>query len=209
MGPPQLFNLNHADNVAAWYSSVVCLTIVGALTVIAAAKRQARDLYWPHWAVLAVVFLCLSFDDRTHVHDNLADVANGFTFFADAGFVPRALSAVVAGSASLLVAFSGVRFLRHLPSPTRTLFATSGVAFLGAAIGLEMLNPDRATGTYTPASMIFSTVEEGIEMGSFIMFLYALLTYVERTFGQARMSFGDGPMATEPVSSSPPVQLSR
>ena len=182
-GLPQLFNLNRPNNLIAWYSGLVCLAIAIGLAVIAATKYQARERYRHHWTILAIGFLLLFVDEIARLHDNWRAVVD-----PDDALPSGTLLGVLTGVA-LLVAAGAVGFLRHLPRPTRTLFLTSGVAFLAAAIGLERIDPSHGAGTYTPASMILGTLEEGIEMGAYVLFLYALLTYAERAFGEVRVTF--------------------
>jgi hypothetical protein len=186
-GLPQLFNLNRSSNLIAWYSGLVCLAIALGLALIAAAKYQARDGYRHHWTIVAIAFLGVAVDEvaRLHEHWRVVVGQNHSPLF-------RTLSAVVAGAFFLLVALGCARFLQHLPRQTRHLFAISGAAYLAAAIGLDAIADRGGNATYTPVSMILGTLEEAIEIGSYVVFLYALLTYAERTFGEIRMSFKRG-----------------
>jgi hypothetical protein len=71
------------------------------------------------------------------------------------------------------------------------LFLTSGVAFVGAAVGMEMLGASysAAGGRQQPGFMVFVTIEEGLEMSSIAVFLYAVLTYAARSIGGVHLAF--------------------
>ena len=84
-----------------------------------------------------------------------------------------------------IVGLSYMRFLAHLARVTRTLFVASGVTFIGAAVGMEMIcaGYSAAGGRYQPGFMVFVTIEEGLAMTSIAVFLYAVLTYAAESIG--------------------------
>jgi len=99
------------------------------------------------------------------------------------GGVFRNLWVIPAGLIALVVGLSYLRFLVHLPSRTRALFVASGVAFVTAAVGMEMVGASysAAGGRYKPGFMVLVTIEETLEMASIALFLYAVLTYAGTT----------------------------
>jgi hypothetical protein len=56
-------------------------------------------------------------------------------------------------------------------------------------VGMEMLGAaySAAGGRYHPGFMVFVTVEEGLEMTSIAVFLYAVLTYAARSIGTVHL----------------------
>lgn len=163
IGFPQVFNMNHANTLPAWYSAALCLAASAAVGRIAAAERRRGSEFWPHWATLAMLFLGLAVDELTRVHEVWAHSSKEW---------------LLAGAAVVvLIGVSLLRFLEHLPSTTRTLFLGSAVAFAAASIGMEAFEEAIGDGAYTPASMVAGTLEEGIEMASVALFLHGALAY--------------------------------
>ncbi|MDA0746457.1 MAG: hypothetical protein O2954_08050, partial [bacterium] len=78
-----------------------------------------------------------------------------------------------------------LRFLWHLPAQTRWLFIVSGCVFLGGAVGVEMWTDwyDDNKLLNTLAYNLWTTVEEGMEMGSIVLFIHALLGYMRQEHG--------------------------
>ena len=88
--------------------------------------------------------------------------------------------AIPGGIAAAIFGLAYLRFLWHLPAQTRWLFVLSGCVFLGGAVGVEM-----STDWYkdqellnTLAYNLWNAVEEGMEMGGVVLFIYALLRYM-------------------------------
>jgi hypothetical protein len=184
-----LFDMNREANAPTWYSGAVFLATAAALAMVSAAKRRQGDRFQRHWAVLALAFVYLSFDELTQVHERWGDLLNGplasWRGREVLGGVLRNLWVLPAGVIAAIVGLSYLRFLAHLPRVTRTLFVASGVTFVGAAVGMEMLGASysAAGGRYHPGFMVFVTIEEGLEMTSIAVFLYAVLTYTAKSIG--------------------------
>ena len=195
LGLTPLFDLNRENNIPAWYSGTVFLITAAALASIAVSKRQAGDRFRRHWAVLAIIFVYLSFDELTRVHENWGNALNAplaaWRDRAVLGGMLRNLWVLPAGLVATIVGLSYLRFLLHLPFPTRALFVMSGVTFVAAAVGMEMVGAaySAAGGRYEPAFMVFVTIEEGLEMGSIALFLYSVLRYAADNVGVVHVRF--------------------
>jgi hypothetical protein len=193
MGLNPLFDMNRESNVPTWYSGTVFLATAAALGVVAAVKRREDDRFHRHWTALALAFLYLSCDELTQVHEKWGDLLNAplasWREREVLGGVLRNLWVLPAGVIAGILGLSYVRFLAHLPPATRTLFVVSGVTFVGAAVGMEMLGAaySAAGGRYHPGFMVFVTIEEGLEMTSIAVFLYAVLTYAARSIGTVHL----------------------
>lgn len=81
----------------------------------------------------------------------------------------------------LVVVFTLVYFgfWRTLPVMTRRLFLAAGAIFVGGAVGVELFNAyhDDAPGRDLVV-FVGTHVEESMEMGGVIAFVYALMTYL-------------------------------
>ena len=195
LGLTPLFDLNQENNIPTWYSGMVLFTTAGALGVVAAAKRQAGALFVRHWTALAFIFLYMSLDELTRIHEQWGPLlAQPLGGLRDPQVLSGALRNLWIIPAFLLAAAIGlayIRFLLHLPSRTRNLFVASGVAFVLATIGMEMLGASlsAAGGRFTPRFMVVATIEEVLEMASIAVFLCAVLEYAGVTFGTVHCRF--------------------
>jgi hypothetical protein len=193
LGFNPLFDLNVESNVPTWYSSSVFLITAAALAVISLAHARRGDRFTRHWLGLALIFLYLSLDESSRMHENwgvLLDrpLARWRTPEVFGGLF-RNLWVIPAGILAILVGALYVPFLRHLPGRTRGLFVISGVLFVAAAVGMEMVGARYSAlgGRYRPGFMVLVTIEEALEMISILIFLYAVLTYAATAVGTVRL----------------------
>jgi hypothetical protein len=195
LGHPQLkgfvslFYVDGESNVPTGYSSLA-LALGGALLLIVAwAKMTGRDRYRRHWALLAAVFFGLSIDEVAMLHEypieplRAALHAEGFLYYT--WVIPGIL--FVCG-----FAISFARFLRDLPAPTRRGFLLAGAVFVSGAIGVEMLSGLQAdlAGEENFAYAMIITLEESLEMIGVVLFIRAVLRYLERQFGEIHFHLG-------------------
>jgi len=173
----RLSDVNHEANIPTWYSSSALLFCSLLLARIASAKKIEGAGYVVHWSALSLIFAFLSLDETASIHEMgtipLQSMlsANGFFYFAwiipGAGFV-------------LIVVLAYLRFLAHLPRPTRRLFLAAGALFVGGAIGVEAFG-GRHIFLYGGHSMTYAmivTLEEFLEMLGIVVFIYALTSYM-------------------------------
>ena len=195
LGLTPLFDLNQENNVPTWYSGIVLFTTASALGIVAAARRQAGAPFAGHWTMLAFIFLYMSLDELTRIHEQwgplLQQPLGGLRDPHVMGGALRNLWVIPAFLLAAIVGLAYLRFLLHLPSRTRRLFVASGVAFVFATIGMEMLGASlsAAGGRLTLRFMVVATIEEVVEMASIAVFLCAVLEYAGRTFGTVRHHF--------------------
>jgi hypothetical protein len=189
LGLTPLFDMNGENNVPTWYSGIVLLSVAGALGVVAAARHQAGAPFAMHWAALAFIFVYLSVDELTRIHEKWGPLLEQpLGRLRDPGVMGGALRNLWVIPAFLVAAVVGmayIRFLRHLPSRTRKLFVASGIAFVFATIGMEMVGASysAAGGRFTAGFMVLVTIEEVTEMASIALFLCAVLDYAASAIG--------------------------
>ncbi len=174
-----LFGVNHEQSIPAWYSACLLLACAGVLAVITLAKRAAHERYTRRWLGLSFIFLYLSLDEAAGVHETLtgplqiALEPTGVLYFA---------WVIVFAPLVLIFALVYLPFLIHLPPRIRFLFALAGVTYVGGAIFIEGISANEWY-LNDGSNLLYSaigTVEELCEMLGAIVFLYALLSYVER-----------------------------
>lgn len=184
------FDLGLEPSVPALWSTLLLAACAALLAVNGRAAAPDDPNRWT-WYGLAIVFLALAVDETVMIHemanDTLREVlgTSGFLYFA--WVIPGVLFA-------LAVALASARFLFRLDSRTRALFLLAGTIFVGGAIGMELIAARIAEtrGVESVAHMIEQAVEESMEMGGAIVFLYALLDPLARRTGSIRIAIGAG-----------------
>ncbi len=176
-GLVRLFNVGEDSNIPTWYSSITLLFCSLLLAFIATFKKIARARYILHWKVLSAIFLYLSIDEVAMIHEN-ADAILGSsinrTGFLHYGWV------AVGIPLTLIFVLSYLKFLVHLPRKTRLLFFVAGTIFVSGAIGAEMFagRYEELYGFENMTHVMITAVEEFCEMFGIVVFIYALLSYM-------------------------------
>lgn len=166
-GIARMFGFDHEWNLPTWFS--VLLFVQASLLCLISRRREAGSFFW---GILAVVFLVLSADEMTSLHEKLiAPVrdslgVSGFLHFA--WIIPGVLFV-------LILAVLGANWLRNLPDRTRRGFMVSAVMYLSGVLLLEAVggwyygdDPARFDTVY----WLITTAEESLEMLGLIVFAY-------------------------------------
>ncbi|MGL5060291.1 MAG: hypothetical protein ACRC62_09925 [Microcoleus sp.] len=173
-----LFNLDREINYPSWYSSFTLLFCGILLNIIAAAKQKEGDRFFRHWKVLGCLFVLFSLDEILSFHEILiindlrkALSLGGLFYFI--WVIPGAIFVAVVG-------LTYIKFLKHLPRQTRSLFLLAGSLYVGGALGMEMVCGyyADAVGQRNLVYGLLASVEEILEMLGTIVFIYALLSYI-------------------------------
>lgn len=192
------FDFNGEENVPAFFSSVILLVAAGLLYFIYLASSKAKVRNGKrYWLTLAFIFVFMAIDESVQVHEHVAEFVrpqlnsdlNGLLYWS--WVVPYAIAVVVIGAFFL-------KWVLALPAVTRNLFIVSGVMFVGAALGFELIEGYlyKQYGIDHLYNRIMYTLEELLEMTAIVLFIYALLRYLG-TF-QARIHIRNEPtMANE------------
>ena len=172
-----LFYLNEEKNIPTLYSSFALFFCSLLLFIIAKEKIAIRNRYRLNWLFLSVTFLCLALDESLTFHENLTPIIKKFVDFN--GLLYYAW--IIPASALLFVFMAiNLRFVRFLPSTTKNLFLLSGIVFICGAIGMEAISGkvlliQGKNAVYAAVA----TIEEFLEMMGVVVFIYALLNYIE------------------------------
>lgn len=178
----EYFDFGIEGNIPTLYSAVALLISSALLALIARLNWQRPGGRRGHWLGLSVIFLFLALDEGTAIHEILSDLlelyipAEGPLYF---------LWVIPYGIASLALAVIYMRFVWGLPRPTRLRFILAGSLFLAGALGVEMLGAMAADegGYDTVLYTVLYSVEELFEMLGIVLFIYALLSYLEQETG--------------------------
>ena len=176
------FNAEHC--LPAWYTSLLLALSAAILAIVTASAARNGENYLFHWAILALMFLGLSVDEATGVHEVAIEPlreglgVGGFFHFAW----------VIPGMALVtLVGLAYLPFLLAQPGRTRLVFLTAGLFYVGGALGMELVGGKllSAYGEESLAYVIAFCTEEIMEILGATLFAAGLLGHLKRRFGGA------------------------
>lgn len=175
-----VFDVDNEATVPTWYSAIAIFVCALLLAAIAGAKRRERDRATLHWYGLAIGMAAMSLDEVAAIHEDLN------TFSPIDWTVPALIMVVV-------LAAIYVPFVLRLEKRTRLRFIVAGVVYLAGALGIEALVIDRGLFPYSMESFQYycmTGLEEGLEMAGIVIFMRALLLYMEADQGGGALSLG-------------------
>jgi hypothetical protein len=197
------FNVDYERNIPTAYSALALLFSSILLGAIAHAKNLDSDRYKNHWKILSFIFLYLASDEAAKIHEKFIDPmrallnATGFLYFT--WVVPFGFLVAI-----FLISYS--KFLFHLPASTKKMFVAASILYIGGAIGMEMLGGYQAFtgGMQTIPYLITATVEELLEMLGIVVFIHALMSYINKYLGEVDLEISLG--KKQQVSSSSSIE---
>ena len=194
-----ILNLDEEANIPAFYSAVILLFSSILLFIIAFFCRAEQKKDYKYWLGLALVFLFLSFDESASIHELIIRVFwrlyKPTEFDNYVWLVPYGILVII-----LTVVYW--RFIFALPRKIYILFLISGALYVGGALGFESVGAFYIGASWYQAIewdkyadagyYLISTVEESGEMFGVVIFIYALMSYIELTW-QGLYVCGDRP----------------
>ncbi|MBV1854747.1 hypothetical protein [Catellatospora tritici] len=170
-------NVDKEKNLPTWFSSGMLALCGLILWQVAGTVKAAGERYARHWRMLSVIFLFLSLDEITQLHELSRKI----------GIITAAKEAylswiVVAAPFVLVFALSYLKFLFHLPRRIRLLVTGGAVLFVSGAVGLEIVgafigrkvSDDTGPGWAYLQYLMAASAEELFEMLGVVVFMYAI-----------------------------------
>ncbi|MFC3124925.1 hypothetical protein ACFOD4_07630 [Pseudoroseomonas globiformis] len=201
----KVLNMLEETSVPTVVATGSLLAAAAAAGLVALSARQQRDGLWRSWAFVTACLVFLAVDEGAALHDRLTfplqDMMDLGGIFYIGWVLPYLLLCVVCGVLCLKLAFA-------LPRRTLLRFIVAGSVFVGAALGLEMIEsavihheagPDTAlrdadleTIARTPLMTLLVTLEETGELLGAALLLRALLLHLvqDRQVSSIRLSLG-------------------
>jgi hypothetical protein len=182
-------SLNDEQNISTFYAALLLLA-AGALLAIV-AKQTESEKKSRYWAGLSAVFLLLAFDEAATLHEEVTYLINKLSnrglVNTGGGYLQYSWVIPYTVGLAVLSAYYA-RFIWQLPSKTRNQFVAAGCVFVTGAVGLETLEGhyDLIYGMQNLYTALLCIVEEVMEMGGVVLFIYALLSYMAQQHGSAR-----------------------
>ena len=181
LGVVRQFYFYYEANIPTWFSSILLFTASLLLCIVALIKKKSSNKDVLYWSGLSVIFALLSIDEVAQLHEMTGGIIDRILNFYGMGSF-RSPWIIAGGMAVTVFGLIYVKFLLNLPAKIRNLFIVSGIAYVGGALGFEVIkviflsfNPN---GFNTLAFALFVTVEELLEMLGIIAFIYSILLYI-------------------------------
>lgn len=197
------------QNIPTLFSS--CLFLLNAILCIVAGQMGKTRKDTPYlWITLALLFLFLSVDELSGLHERLIKPVresfqvSGLFYFA--WVIPY-------GAGVLVLAAVMVPFLWRMERRIRFWFFLSAITFLTGAIGMEMLggasfdligkqDPEFVK---TPLYQFLGTLEELLEMSGLVMLTYALLSLLQTRYHGFTIILTHPEQEARPETTAPPL----
>jgi hypothetical protein len=181
-----LFDLDKENNLPSHFSAFLLLLAAVLLWVITIFKRRSGAQFASKWTILACTFLYLAVDEVASLHELLMRPTKEFLGRELISGILYAAWVVPGFLVTVPLAFSFLRFLLHLPKQIGSLFLLAGGLYVGGALGVEMFGMryfevHDVDLTYS----MFVMLEESLEMAGVIVFIHALLLYIEANYPDA------------------------
>jgi hypothetical protein len=128
----------------------------------------------------------LSIDETIQFHEHLSHPirtlvgTSGILYFA--WVIPGFIFVLILGLFLL-------KFIKSLPRNTRILFIISGFIYLMGAIGMELVGGYiyNSSGYENITYAMVTNLEESLEMIGILIFIYALMRYIETNINELRI----------------------
>jgi hypothetical protein len=194
------FGLGFEKNIPATFSTLLLTLSAGLLVRIGFETRMQRGGDSFAWWVLAFGFFVMAMDEFFAWHERLVlPCARGLVHFGwePGHFGPFAFAWVVPGLIMVFgVALGFSRFVWRLPTKTRVRVLFAGGVYLTGVLGMEMVG-----GWYYESHnqidrwyLMIAIVEELLEMIGLLLFIRAMLDFLDTKPPMAEESFSETPL---------------
>lgn len=174
----QSFYLDSEGNIPTYYNVVLLIIPAALLFAIGASKFFLQDKFRYHWYALAFIFLFLSIDEASSLHERLIkpmrEYSDAGRLFYFAWIVPGIVAVLLFGLTFLM-------FFLHLDKKFKILFFISLAVYIGGVIGGEIVSGYYAAnlGLKNFTYAVVASLEESVEMVGASMIIYSLLVYIK------------------------------
>lgn len=171
------FNFDEEANLPSLYSSLTLGFSSYLLSIIATFSKQIKAKYTRHWQALAWIFLYLAIDEMCSIHELLIPILKGVVNAQGLLYFPWVIPAFC-----LVIIFLIIfrKFILALPNQTKVFFLLAGAIYIFGALGMEMIGGYIADHYgYNTIYGIASSIEELSEMLGIVVFINALLNYLQ------------------------------
>lgn len=173
------FDFDDESSVPTWLSQFLflCIGVAAAFAAYMANKKPLRRM----WSLVAAISIIFSIDEVATLHERFLQMIHVIFYQDNApGSSENAwlLIAPFILSAGIWILWNMIKLL---PNRTVILFFFSGVLFLAGAIGIDMVTSFSYRDSFAVQGLMVA-LEEGLELISMSMALYAIVDYIESKY---------------------------
>lgn len=171
-----LFDFDTEGNIPTFYSSLALFFSSVLLWLIALYNKQNKFSFLP-WVGLSLIFVFLSIDEFVELHEYLEPLTKQYIKLSGVAYGYWTIPYV---TALFILVLIYARFLFSLPKRILKLCLIAGFIFILGAVGFELI-AQRVyflNGSANALYKFLQTCEEFLEMLGVIIFIYALLNYL-------------------------------
>lgn len=173
-----LFDMDAEVSIPTWYAQLLLAAASFLLLTIGVAKRRSTQKYYKHWIALGFMFVYISMDEGSQIHELLVSPLRDF--FNTSGTLLNFAWVIGGALVTSVIAVIYFRFWLNLPSKTRLLFLASAAIFIGGALGIEMIGGYYLSNHgYNFGYQMITLIEETMEKMGIALFIYTLLDYMK------------------------------
>lgn len=167
------FDANSENNFFSWYSTV--LLFLNALVLMAAGRawRPRAAPVGRGLALLGVIFLVLSLDEMTSIHERLGALLSSILLGRDVGFLW-----VIPGAIFTAIVAAGILpLLRMLPRVFLARMLIAGGIYVAGALGMEGIGwaVFSAADGWSLTYALLAWIEEALEVAGQVLFFDVML----------------------------------
>lgn len=173
------FNLDAEGNIPTFFSTMFLIFSAVILGTIAISKKNDGDRYALHWLTLFIIFFLMAFDEAASLHDML-DRPLKYLINTDGIFY---FTWVIPAMIFLLVFLvSYLKFWLHLPLQSKIQIAFAFILYISGALGFEIISGSYKSNFSEPNLnyILITNIEETLEFAGIVLFIYALLKYLNQ-----------------------------
>lgn len=191
LGLVHLFNVDAERNIPTAFSSLLLWFAAFVAAGIAVLERQRASRWVKHWAVLALGFVVMGFDEAWSFHEQLIIPLRNLLGGDDLGLLFFSWVLVGAALVAVLAVFY-FRFILSFSPRVRAGLIVAAALYLGGALIMESVGGwyYEGSGGDNLGYSLITTVEEGLEMAGIIVFIWALLTYLAEAYQTVQVQVG-------------------
>jgi hypothetical protein len=173
-------DVNAEGNLPTWYSVVLMAAAAAAVWAVARERRSLGRADAVAWYGLAAVVALMSLDEMVSLHEAAGHLLDERT---DVPVVGKYAWIVPGSAATVAAAWVLLRAVRSLPAVTRQRLIGAATVFIGAALGIEVLEALLLNDghNYLGDGMhVLTGTQECLEMLGVVLFLRAMLGELRR-----------------------------
>lgn len=181
----QRFNLDEEISIPTWFSQIELLIAAGLFALLARQKALENKPAIP-WFGLATIFLYLSIDEGSMLHEGLITPLQNAFEVSDG---PFGFAWVLVGIPLLTLIFAlYLPFLIKLSLEFKWSILYAALIYVGGALGVEMIGAQYlALGGGEIGYAAIVTIEETMQMAGIAVLIVAQLRYLQKNTSTIRI----------------------